>query len=665
MKIHLSKLKLTNFKGIRAFEVAFNKTVTDIYGRNEAGKTTLFDAFLWMLFGKDSSDRKDFAIKTLDDQNQPFHRLDHEVEGTLDVDGDIIVLRRHFKEKWVAKRGTTTPEFSGHETVYYWNDVPMMQKEFEQKISGLLNESVFKLITNTTYFNSLKWQDRRATLISIAGKINDADVAKGNAAFLELLKTIAGKKTIEEYKREIVANKKKIKEQLELLPSRIAEAKLALPEEKDYDIIDEQINEVNVQIDGIDGLLQNKSRAYQLHQEKINTLVNRKQDLSSLMMDIEFTAKTKVQNNKQVRLAKINEERNTLSAKINEKSTLLNDYNIAANKKTALLNEQIDLRKQWEAINNEKLDFKDGEFSCPACKREFEADKIESKKTELTNNFNADKSKRLTAITDRGTAITNVLADLDKTITNITASGTILKSEIEIIESRIAELQKEHDRLSADEAGEMEKEIAGSTTYQKCVTDIAELEQQMNIPYEAEDNSALAFRKKQLQEQINSFRTELATKGQRDQQMKRIDELEGQEATMAQELAELEGKEFTIEQFTKAKMDELESRINGRFKIVKFKMFEDQINGGQVEACTTLVNGVPFSDVNTAGRIQAGLDIINTLSEHYGVQAPVWVDNRESVTLLPDTECQLINLIVSPKDKKLRVGSAVAEEAMA
>ncbi|MBP7398205.1 MAG: AAA family ATPase [Chitinophagales bacterium] len=73
MKISLKKLSLLNFKGIRQRTIEFND-VTNIFGKNEAGKTTLFDASLWVLFGKDSTDRKDFAIKTLDENNEPFHK---------------------------------------------------------------------------------------------------------------------------------------------------------------------------------------------------------------------------------------------------------------------------------------------------------------------------------------------------------------------------------------------------------------------------------------------------------------------------------------------------------------------------------------------------------------------------------------------------------------
>jgi DNA repair exonuclease SbcCD ATPase subunit len=653
MKIQLESIKLTNFKKIRSFSINFHSHITNIYGKNEDGKTSLMDAFLWVLFDKDSTDRKDFSIKTLDENNVAYPRLDHEVEVVLNVDGNTITLRKCLNEKWVKRKGSTETEFTGHETSYFWNDVPMKKEVYQAKISELLNEQVFKLITNTTYFNALKWEDRRATLISIAGKINDADIAAGNPAFEALIKHIAGKKSIKEYKSEIAASKKKIKDQLDLLPSRISEAKLALPEEKDYTLLAEQAAGVQVDIDGIDGLLSNKSLAYQDHQNNLNTLITKRQGLRQLMNDIEFTAKNKVQQNKQARQGKINEEKNALSAKNNERTTFLGSYNSSIDRKTALVKEQGELRIKWGNINDEKLEFKEGEFCCPACKREFEAADVDAKKTELTNNFNNDKSTRLMAITNRGAAITKELEDLEIKISNITADGIKLKSEIEVIDARIIELQKEHDRLSADEIGEQEKEIAGSETYQKCRRDIVELEEQINTPFQAEDNSALVQRKKDLIIQLNQLQNQMASKGQREQQLKRVQELEDQEGTMAQQLATLEGTEYTILQFEKAQMDELENRINDRFKIVKFKMFKQNINGGEEPCCITLVNGVPYPDVNTAGKIQAGLDIINTLSSHYGVQAPVWVDNRESVTNLPETECQLINLIVNEHAPKL------------
>lgn len=662
MKIEIKKLSLTNFKGIRSLSISFD-AVTNILGDNATGKTTLMDAFLWLLFGKDSSDRKDFEIKTLGPDNQPYHKLDHEVEAVLLVDGIETVLRRSFKEKWTKKRGSSDHEFTGHETSYFWNDVPMKQEEYQAKIAGMLDEKLFKLLTNTTYFNSMKWQDRRAVLLSIAGKIDDSEIlqelfnANGTIGYQELI-TILKKKSVEEYKKEISAKKKKLKDELDLFPARIEEANRALPEEKDYSAIDELIASVTSDISSIDGMLQNKTKATKDHQTMVGNLLQRRQNLNRLMMDIEFSVRNDINKKKQDRDQRILAEKSELRKLTDDLAIARKDYTSAEARRNQLLNEQTGLREKWNAIDKETIEFKDGQFCCPTCKREYEASDVEQKKLELTNNFNANKSSRLNEVTKRGKEIGTEIGDLDLKLSNLKAAGEKLNLDIQSFNTRIANLEEENQRLTADEKGEFEKAIATHQQYQQYKVEVAGLTEQIDKPFEAEDNSALIQRKKVLNEQLTTLNKDLAGKDQRQKQLNRITELSDQESKMAQELASLEGIEFSIEQFIKAKMDTLEARINGRFKIVRFKMFEEQINGGQIEACTTLINGVPYSDANTAGKIQAGLDIINTLSDHYDVQAPVWVDNRESVVRLPETNCQLINLIVSEADKKLRIESA-------
>ena len=136
---------------------------------------------------------------------------------------------------------------------------------------------------------------------------------------------------------------------------------------------------------------------------------------------------------------------------------------------------------------------------------------------------------------------------------------------------------------------------------------------------------------------------------------KRIEQLSKEESELAQSIADMEREMFTIEAFEKEKSTRIEASVNDKFQMVNFKLFETQINGGEVPTCKALINGVPFSDANTASKINAGLDIINTLCEHYQVNAPIFIDNRESVIELLDTQSQVINLIVSEGDTKLRV----------
>lgn len=670
MKITLKKLTLINFKGIRHLVILFDQ-VTNIFGDNATGKTTLFDAFLWLLFGKDSTDRKDFEIKTLDENNQPYHRLDHEVEGVLEMDGTEVTIRRGFKEKWVKKRGSSEEEFKGHEQTFFWNDVPLQLAEFQAKISGLINENIFKLITNTNYFNSLKWQDRRSVLLQIAGAIDNTIILdkiatlSNKAAIAALTAALNQKKSIEEFKKEIGAKKKKIKDELDLIPARIQEANRALPEEKDFEEIDRLIGQVTTDIEDVDGLLMNKSKAYKEHQEMITDLLTKKQGLSRLILDIESNIKVQVQARKRERESKIQAEKSELRRLQDELVIARKEYATADARKKSLELEQEDLRSRWALVDAEQLKFNDAEFCCPACKRRFEEADVETKKAELTNNFNASKSRKLKDITDRGQALGAEVADLTTKLANLKAKGEELNAQIATITNRIAELETENTRLSSDDAAELEASIANHTDYQKYKKEIDLLDEQISTPYTAEDNSAILQRKRDLNQQLDQLKAQASTKNTRQQQLNRIKELTDQEQAMNQELATLEGTEFCIEQFTKAKMDELEARINGRFKIVRFKMFEDQINGGQAEACTTLINGVPYSDANTAAKIQAGLDIINVLNDHYGVEAPVWVDNRESVVRLPETNCQVINLIVSAKDKKLRISTADIMEEVA
>ncbi|MGI8600291.1 MAG: ATP-binding protein, partial [Chitinophagaceae bacterium] len=175
MNIILRKLQLTNFKGIKNLSCEFSHE-TFIYGENATGKTTVMDAFLWLLFGKDSTDRKDFEVKTLDKAGNVIEKTDHEVYALLDVDGRDIELKRVLREKWQKKRGSVEAEFTGNETLYFWNDVPCQQKEFQAKINNLVDESIFKLLTSPLYFNSLPWQNRRDVLIGIAGDVTDAEV---------------------------------------------------------------------------------------------------------------------------------------------------------------------------------------------------------------------------------------------------------------------------------------------------------------------------------------------------------------------------------------------------------------------------------------------------------------------------------------------------------
>ena len=658
MKIKLKKLTLLNFKGIRSLEIEFSQ-ITNILGENATGKTSVFDAFLWLLFGKDSTDRKDFEIKTLDPNNKPFHRMDHEVTAILEVDGEELVLKRVFKENWTKKRGSSEAEFSGHTTSYFWNDIPLKLEEYQSKISAILQESIFKLITNTGYFNSLKWQERRNVLLQIAGKIDDKVVLdkiatlQNKDAIAKLTAAVNSKKSMEEYRRELGAKKKKIKDELELLPSRIDEASRSLPDIMDYTQIEAAISQLNLELENTEKLMLDKTHAQNERQKEISqkyTVIN---EHKNNRQQIEFEIKNRFQDKKRERSQQIVDVKRELNQKKDELARISADYIRLETRKKEIISTQDSLRAQWGSVNGETLEFKEAEFKCPTCKREYDSTDIESKKAELLKNFNQNKSIRLAEISAKGKALTLELKDIEEKMTTLAQLGKTTRQESDELAKSLEGLELAHNESSNNEALEIQRMIASDENYISLGNKIKILEEEVNLPQS--DNSAdLIQQKRSLNEKIQQLRKDLDSKEQRERIEKRIQELQVQEKEMATELAGLEGVEFTIEQFTKAKMDELETRINSRFKTVKFKLFEEQINGGQVECCEALINGVPYSDANTASKINAGLDVINTLCKHYDAYAPVFVDNAESVNTLIPVNAQLIRLVVS-KDKKLKI----------
>lgn len=659
MKIILNRLVLTNFKGIRSLDIPFSE-VTNISGRNGTGKTTVVDAFLWLLFDKDSTDRKDFEVKTLDENNQPYHRLDHEVTGYFTIDNSPVVIRKSMREKWTKPRGQRDEVFAGHETTYFWNEVPLKLKEYQERIAEIIKEQTFKMITNPNYFNSMKWQDRRSMLISMAGDLDNDTVIRGlmhknGTDRYEDLILALNTKSPEEYRREIVAKIGKVKDELQHLPARIDEANRSVPELIDYSVIENKIAVLERELADIDAKLADNSKLNKEHSDRVKQLLGEKNELNKLVSDREFTIREQYRTAAQTRAQKINDE----ISNGREKRAILNELISKKNMLTERLDNARKIRDklitEWNTISAETLVFNEAEFCCPTCKREFDASNVEAKKAEMTENFNKSKSDRLAANKEAGLKLKGELEQMEADIKNTENRILSAQSDVNSQLDRVDELQKEDAALKVSEATDAANAIASDDSINEYKSRIAEIDQQVSAPTSDNGGAALLADKSSINAQIRDLSTQLGSKGQREKAEARVRELEEMEAKQNDELARLEGILFSIEEFTKAKMTEVENRVNSMFSLVKFKMFEEQINGGESETCIALVNGVPFSDANTASKINAGLDIINTLNRHLDVYAPIFIDNRESVTDIIQLESQIVNLIVSPADKRLRV----------
>lgn len=641
--IILKTLILRNFKGIKDLRVDFNR-VTDISGDNAVGKTTIFDAFTWLLFDKNSLDAKDFEIKTLDKNNNVIHGLEHEVSALLNIDGVEKKLSKIYKEKWTKKRGEAEKQLTGHTTDYYIDDVPVKKVEFQEAIGNIIDEKLFKLITNPLYFSTiLNWKDRRNVLLSIIGDVDVMDVIKGNNT-LKGFDALLGEKTVDDLKKTLVARKRKINQDINSIPVRIDELDKSVLN-LDFEALEDELKLKNEELKQVEDKLYDSTKLGDVVLEKQQKLFN----LKNMLQSIEYKAESQANRPKKELEALLDEKAYELKDTLRKVSTL-EERLVSIKFKKDLVKDQMDsLRNTWHEEKLRTLEFNENEFVCPTCKREFEADDIEAKKESLIEQFNISKSRKLSDINNKGVAKKTEFEEIENQISN-------LENEIEETKVKASGLEEEVKGIKV-KLDNFKASIVLGEEHKKVSCEIADLEVEINDNTSTKDLiSSLRREKSDLVDAIDNIKAKLTYREKNKATLERIEELKDEERKLAETLAKVEKEEFQCETFIKAKVKLMEDSINEKFKYVSFKLFNTLVNGAIEECCVATVNGVPFDSVNNAGKINAGIDIINTLCNHYGVNATVFVDNAESVNELLECKSQVIRLIVS-KDKTLVVKS--------
>ena len=649
--IFLQQISLHNFKGIKSKTIDFKNHETNILGANGSGKTTIFDAFTWLLFGKDSHDRKDFNIKTILENGKTIEKTEHSVTATLSVDGEEIVLKRIFKESWVKKRGELEAELKGHETEFYVNDVPKKSGEYSAYINEIVNENYFKFITNPKYFAAQNWKVQRDILFEISGTVSDAEIANGNEKFAALLDQLNGK-SIEDYKLQIQSQKKKLKADLDVIPTRIDEVERNKPEAENWAELEAQSVEISRKIDAIDVGLENSAKSLQAFNEKQRAIQSEINELSN--KQAQLVAEKNAENQKID--YKNKSEKREIEFKIETAKREISNHNKSIEnleKSKENFSSQLNaLGDEFDAVNASKYEASTDGLTCPvwqikcADSKSLEFHQNNQKKAEET--FNAEKVEKLRKINEKGKTLKAELAGIDGEVATYKGKISSAEAEIKTLEQKLAIYPSDNAKIV---------EVSG-----KEIPEWLELQRQIDAKkenitqYPVSGNSdEVKAEKTALQNELMTIHQKLAKKSQIEAAENRIAELNAEMKKIAQQISTLEKDEFIIDEFTKAKISESEARINSRFTFVQFKLFDTQINGAVVPTCEALINGVPYSDANTASQINAGLDIINVLSKFYGVSAPVFIDNRESVSFILPTETQIVNLIVSPEHKTLSV----------
>lgn len=652
----ITGITISQFKGIMSLSETNLQDIVNISGDNECGKTTIANAIIWCLFGKDIQGRSNFEIMPLDSKNTMIPQMEPDVFLKFDSEGRNKTFKRVMKQKWVKKRGQETAIFDGScETEYFVDDVPMKQKDFMEHVNDLCNEEVFRCLTLPTYFPSLEWKKKREIITSIVG---DIDYEAINKDFTALLSELNGR-SIEDYRLVIAREKKGYKDEKDRIPEGIKASQKFLEGVEDWVLIEKEIEKKNQEVISIEKKVTDKSsildqynETLEQNAEKVRELNQEKQAFVDNWTEISRAKKTKLQTEISSTESEIFHIKSAIE-KTND-SILLDQENIldCNDKIEAYKGTRGSYKLDWIDVNNSE--FKEPEDDkCGSCGQDIilSYDEIEK----LREKFNLDKANKLERIVNSNKPYIDKSEFEEKEIKRLTDYISMQEKSIDKMSKRIDGIEETlillNKSSSAIDLLSLESEAKKLPDY---VAKDAAIEKLTNQKMPSIDVSEFTKEKQSIQIEIDTLRDRLSKRDTIDQANKNIATYDVRFKELAQKIVSLEGLEFQTERYEESLMSDLETKVNKRFSGVQFKMFETQINGGIKPTCVILINGVPYNAANTAAKIQSGIQIINVLSDYYNVTAPILIDNRESVIEIPKTKSQVFNMTVI-KGQKLQI----------
>lgn len=637
--MRLLSLHISNFKGIGNFNFIPDGSNAVIYGGNATGKTSIMDALSWLLSDKDSQNQANFSIKPIGGMKKGANV---EVHGNFKLGDDTIVLKKIYTENWTKKRGTRAEEFSGNTTEYFVDNIPVRKNGFNEKVQQIGDPGLFRALSCPRHINEeLPWQKRRERLLDVCGDIDTEAVIASNPDFGRIPGMI-GKKTPEEYRLELEYKKKGVNKELKEIPARIDELQKSLPETSERP----DIKALEAKRHDIESTVSVKRNVLSMI-ESGGSVGAKKKEILDIENEIgaERQASRKKFDgalDKKQSISRFCEE-SLDKAKKRDRDLIKHELKKLADEVSAEELGIIVLREQWHKKNAETFKFPD---TCPTCGQEIPKEQQQT----AMENFNTAKAEALANINQQG-------LDRKKKVAELKKRQDTLNKDLEAAEHKIDALQQDLTKARAE-----------ITEFVKNGPHISEKEKELlsvrsKLESELSDLQAGSRNEKDqiygeigsLNEKLVKIDADLADIRAAEKTRTRISELYLQEKNLSAEFERIEQDLMLLEEFTRAKCDMLTEKINSKFNLVKWVLFEDQINGGLKDTCIATVDGVPYPDLNNAMKINAGLEIIEVLSEHYGFRLPVFVDNAESIVEVRKINSQVFQLVVSGKDKKLRV----------
>ena len=645
-QLKIKKISIENFAGLKNQVFEFNCNDARVYGANGTGKTTTATALQWLLFDKGlDGSTKSFNPVPLDENNEEEYELIPTVEVELDDNGKTLKIRKESHPKYTTNKTTNRKEYSRSRTKkQYINDESLKVKDFQSRISELVSEDVFKFITNPAAFNQLHWKEQRTILFEIADDIDTETIIKTNKDF-EAIPQILGDHDIET-KQKILKDKiSQIEKDIKDIPIRINQTESNKQEVPKYD--EERYEEVKQEIErlGKERIdVQNGKAEIDLR----NQLANKQAELKRLEDNHEA--------NNENRITSLNNEFNVEEGTVSNLKTQIKNnkqqIDYENNRRKTLLDKHKEIQSQIEEVKNRQFEYKnDGVCSC--CGQPLPTDQVEQAKEKALKQFNKNKSQEIEELNNSKERVVNDGKQIKPTIEKLESQNNSLQIRVNEAEEKSQRILNKINQLKASSVS-----VTQTEEYKSVLNDINEINNKRK-DIKATINDQLVNIDNQItkltQEKVE-FENVKAIESSNKHLDDAIRELRMQEDNLLDEKEEHVHQNQVLKAFVTTRVKMLTENINNKFNIAEFKLFNQLVNGELEETCVTTVDGVEYSGgLNNAARINVGLDIINTLSQHYKITAPIFIDNAESITDIIPTEAQQIQLIVSGQDKNLRM----------
>ena len=632
-KIIFKSLSLLNFKGIRNLHVSFGENLTVISGRNAAGKTSIADAIMWVLFDVGYDGNK-LEPKTFDKNHEIIKEIPHEAELTLLVDGDQIVLKRSLSDAWKGDKCTNTYK-------YYVDGDVTTAGDFKKVVESICPDSVFRRISSATNFCSLPWQKQRELLESLAEKYTTQDITQGDERFDFVVEELK-KKTIADLIHHIKYKRKEVQKQLDSVPVRLAELNKSLPEAQDWDALSAEKTKLNDKLVELANKMQairiggaDKVR-YDGILKKIEFAEKRKRNMEQGAMNLATEQATKHQSD----VITTNIAVKKAQSLVDDLKATMRGYTEseihAKDKKEECERKVVDINNRLDELSKSRWSWNAEDGICPHCGQPLPAEDVERIKKESKDRFNERKSNASKKIQEEFNGIQQEYTDAKNILEKLDNDRMVTTNQLVKANKTLKEAEFKKLEVDAEKPKTYEQILAEKEEYQQVVKEIADLQAELDEPSASSDENAkmlveLEKEREPIGIRYNEVLELLATKETYDRISELIEKAKQDKESYQNQLDELDEKLDLANEYNKKSCQLLEENVNGHFSYVKWSMFTQDLDGNMKPYCECYHDGVPYSRLNGAAKVNAGIDIANTFSRFYQVSAPMVLDECESV----------------------------------